>query len=277
MTIESVDIALSLRNLTKVYPRRAANGQPEEIQVINPISRDIAAGRFVAIIGPSGCGKSTLLELIAGLRPVSAGEIYVRGQKVAAPHPLLGVVFQEDSTLPWRTARENVEFGLELQGIAQRERQAISQRMLQLVGLHSFANAYPSELSGGMRQRVAIARALATEPAILLMDEPFGALDQQTRLSVGDHLLEIWQKTNKTVLFVTHDISEAAYLADEIWVLSQRPAQLKAVVQVDLPRPRGIHLLADPAFHTLTGQLWQLLAPEASPHARPILHTGGIA
>jgi NitT/TauT family transport system ATP-binding protein len=268
MTTHDVDIALSIRNLTKVYPRRAANGQPEQIQVIDPISRDVTAGRFVAIIGPSGCGKSTLLELIAGLRPISSGEIRVRGQQVTAPHPLLGVVFQEDSTLPWRTARENVEFGLELRGMARRECQAISQRMLQLVGLHGFADAYPSELSGGMRQRVAIARALATDPAILLMDEPFGALDQQTRLAVGDHLLDIWQKTNKTVLFVTHDISEAAYLADEIWVLSQRPAQLKAIIQVGLPRPRGIHLLADPAFHALTGRLWKLLAPDAQPHAR---------
>jgi NitT/TauT family transport system ATP-binding protein len=268
MTTHDLDIALSIRNLTKVYPRRAPNGQPEQIQVIDPIACDVAAGRFVAIIGPSGCGKSTLLELIAGLRPISSGEIRVRGQQVTAPHPLLGVVFQEDSTLPWRTARENVEFGLELRGMARRERQSISRRMLQLVGLHGFADSYPSELSGGMRQRVAIARALATDPAILLMDEPFGALDQQTRLAVGDHLLDIWQKTNKTVLFVTHDISEAAYLADEIWVLSQRPAQLKAIVQVELPRPRGIHLLADPAFHALTGRLWKLLASDAQPHAR---------
>jgi NitT/TauT family transport system ATP-binding protein len=230
----------------------------------------------VAIIGPSGCRKSTLLELIAGLRPSTAGEIRVRGQRVVAPHPLLGVVFQEDSTLPWRTARENVEFGLELRGTARPERQAISRRMLDLVGLQGFAEAYPSELSGGMRQRVAIARALATDPAILLMDEPFGALDQQTRLAVGEHLLEIWQRTNKTVLFVTHDISEAVYLADEVWVLSQRPAQLTAVVQVALPRPRGLHLLAAPEFHALTGRLWSLLAPDAQPAlARPRMPSGG--
>jgi len=263
MTTNQRAVALSIQNLTKVYPRRAAGGQVEHIQVIDPISRDVAAGRFVAIVGPSGCGKSTLLELIAGLRSRSAGEIYVWGQRVVAPHPLLGVVFQEDSTLPWRTARENVEFGLEMRGMARHERQGISQRMLQLVGLQGFADAYPSELSGGMRQRVAIARALATDPAILLMDEPFGALDQQTRLAVGDHLLRIWQQTNKTVVFVTHDINEAIYLADEVWVLSQRPARLKAVVQVELPRPRGMHLLASNEFHALARQLWALLAPEA--------------
>jgi NitT/TauT family transport system ATP-binding protein len=276
MTAHHTELALSIRNLTKVYPRRVAAGQVENIPVIDPISRDVAAGRFVAIIGPSGCGKSTLLEMIAGLRPSSAGGIYVHGQRVAAPHPLLGVVFQEDSTLPWRTARENVEFGLELRGMARNERQAISQRMLQLVGLQGFADSYPSELSGGMRQRVAIARALATDPAILLMDEPFGALDQQTRLHVGEQLLEIWQQTSKTVLFVTHDIDEAAYLADEVWVLSQRPARLKAVVQVDLPRPRGIHLLATHEFHALAGQLWALLAPEAQQTlAKPSPWTGG--
>jgi NitT/TauT family transport system ATP-binding protein len=263
MTMHQADIALSIQNLSKVYPRRTPAGQLEDISVIDPISCDIAAGRFVAIVGPSGCGKSTLLELIAGLRPRSAGEIYVLGQRVAAPHPLLGVVFQEDSTLPWRTARENVEFGLELRGMARHERQAISQHMLQLVGLQGFTDAYPSELSGGMRQRVAIARALATDPAILLMDEPFGALDQQTRLAVGDHLLHIWQQTNKTILFVTHDINEAVYLADEVWVLSQRPARLTAVIQVDLPRPRSIELLATSAFHTLARQMWALLAPQA--------------
>jgi NitT/TauT family transport system ATP-binding protein len=262
MTTQHADVALSIRNLTKVYPRRAAGGRLEHLPVIDPISCDVAAGRFVAIVGPSGCGKSTLLELIAGLRPRSAGEIYVLGQPIAAPHPLLGVVFQEDSTLPWRTTRENVTFGLEMRGMARHQRQAISQKMLQLVGLHDFADAYPSELSGGMRQRVAIARALATDPAILLMDEPFGALDQQTRLAVGDHLLEIWQQTNKTVLFVTHDINEAVYLADEVWVLSQRPARLTAVVQVDLPRPRGMHLLASSAFHALARQLWALLTPQ---------------
>jgi NitT/TauT family transport system ATP-binding protein len=263
MTTKQSAVALSIRSLAKTYPRRAAAGRLEQISVIDPISRDVAAGRFVAIIGPSGCGKSTLLEMIAGLRPTSAGEIYVWGQRVAAPHPLLGVVFQEDSTLPWRTAHENVAFGLEMQGVARHERQAISRRMLQLVGLQGFADAYPSELSGGMRQRVAIARALATDPAILLMDEPFGALDQQTRLAVGAQLLEIWHQTNKTVLFVTHDINEAIYLADEVWVLSRRPAQLKAVVPVDLPRPRGLHLLAGSEFHALAGRLWALLAPEA--------------
>src|SRR5262245_51239279 len=148
MISQPVDVALSIRNLTKVYPRRAANGQSEPIRVIDSISHDVAAGRFVAIIGPSGCGKSTLLELIAGLRPVSAGEIRVRGQKVTMPHPLLGVVFQEDSTLPWRTARENVEFGLELRDIARHKRRDISQHMLQLVGLQGFADSYPGELSG---------------------------------------------------------------------------------------------------------------------------------
>jgi NitT/TauT family transport system ATP-binding protein len=257
-------ISLAIRDVSKWYPiRDPATGAVGRLDVLASITQEVARGRFVSVIGPSGCGKSTLLEIVAGLREPSGGEITVLGQRVTGPHPLLAIVFQEDSTLPWRTVLENVELGLEVRGVPRPQRRATSEQIVDLVGLAGFERAYPSELSGGMRQRVAIARALALEPEVLLMDEPFGALDQQTRIYIGSELLEIWERTRKTVLFITHDMGEAVFLSDEVWVMTHRPGRIKAVVPIDLPRPRDADMLTSPRFHELTAQLWSELAPEA--------------
>ena len=256
--------SLSIRGVSKHFARRnSATGAEERLEALQRVSQDVPHGRFVSVIGPSGCGKSTLLQIVAGLIPASDGEVYVLGQRITAPHPLLAVVFQEDSTLPWRTVLENVEFGLEVRRVPKHERRRTSQEVITLVGLTGFERAYPSELSGGMRQRVAIARALAMDPELLLMDEPFGALDQQTRVYIGSELLRIWEQTNKTILFVTHDMNEAVYLSDEVWIMTHRPGRIKEVVEIDLPRPRDSSTLTTPRFHELTSHLWAQLAPEA--------------
>ena len=228
------------------------------------ITRDVGRGRFVCVIGPSGCGKSTLFDIVAGLRSASGGSVELLGQPVTGPHPRLGVVFQEDSTLPWRDVLANVEFGLEARRVGRAERRERASAAIDLVGLGGFEHAYPRQLSGGMRQRVAIARSLALEPEVMLMDEPFGALDQQTRTYLGDELLRIWQATGKTILFITHDIQEATYLSDEVWVMTRRPGRIKEVVPVPLARPRTLALLSDPAFHQIVGRIWELLRPEGA-------------
>ncbi len=258
------EISLSIHGVSMSYPLRdTVTGATRRLDVLEDITRDVEHGRFVSIIGPSGCGKSTLLEIVAGLRIPSTGEVLVLGQRISGPHPLLAVVFQEDSTLPWRTVAENVEFGLEIRGVSRGERRKVSEAVIELVRLAGFERAFPSQLSGGMRQRVAIARALAMEPEVLLMDEPFGALDQQTRMYIGMELLRIWERAQKTILFVTHDMNEAVFLSDEVWVMSHRPGRIKAVVEIDLPRPRNADTLTAPRFHELATHLWTQLAPEA--------------
>jgi NitT/TauT family transport system ATP-binding protein len=245
------------------YRLRSPQGVVTELEALREISHDLQVGEFVTIIGPSGCGKSTLLEIIGGLRKASRGEIYIWDQKVTGPHPSIAMVFQEESTFPWRTVMENVEFGLEVRGVAKAERRRQCQRIIEIVGLQGFENSHPGALSGGMKQRVAIARALATDPEILLMDEPFGALDQQTRLFIGQELLRIWQETGKTILFVTHDINEAVYLSDRVLVMSSRPSVLKDVVEVDIPRPRDTTTITLNRFHELTSRLWDVLRTES--------------
>jgi NitT/TauT family transport system ATP-binding protein len=258
------DLSLSIRNVSMWYSLRdAETGDTRPLAVLDSITQDVERGRFVSVIGPSGCGKSTLLEIVAGLRSPSSGDVFVLDHRISGPHPLLAVVFQEDSTLPWRTVLENVEFGLEIRRMPRAERRQLSESIIELVGLAGFERAFPSQLSGGMRQRVAIARALAMDPEVLLMDEPFGALDQQTRMYIGKELLEIWDRARKTILFVTHDMNEAVFLSDEVWVMSHRPGRIKTVVEIDLPRPRGTDTLGTPRFHELTIELWAQLAPEA--------------
>lgn len=256
-------VSLSLRQVSKSYQLSGPDGQARTLEVIRQISQDVPHGRFVSLIGPSGCGKTTLFEIIAGLRPSTSGDVFVLGQRVASPHPQLGVVFQEDSVLPWRNVVQNVAFGLEIRRVPRDRREALARAAIDLVGLSGFEHAYPRELSGGMRQRVAIARALTTEPEVLLMDEPFGALDQQTRVYLGTELLRIWERTRNTILFVTHAIDEAVQLSDEVWVMTHRPMQIKEVITIDLPRPRGVDTLRAVRFHELTSKLWELLAPEA--------------
>jgi NitT/TauT family transport system ATP-binding protein len=221
------------------------------------IGLEIAPGRFVVIVGPSGCGKSSLLMMMTGLVSPTSGLILCGGQPMTAPDPdRVGVVFQEASLYPWLTAQDNVEFPLSLRGVAKAERAARARDKLALVGLKGFEDRYPHELSGGMKQRVSIARGLVQNPPILMLDEPFAALDEQTRLSMGDELLRIWQETGKTVVFVTHSLTEAAYLADEIIVMSARPGRIIDRIEVDLPRPRTYAMMATPRFAELRERIW---------------------
>ncbi len=209
------------------------------VQGVDHVSFDIAQSEFVCIVGPSGCGKSTLLNIIAGFLPPSAGEVRIGGQAVNGHGMDRGVVFQDFAQLfPWRTALGNVAFGLEMKGMAKAEREAIAQRQLALVKLEKFARSYPHHLSGGMQQRVAIARALAYNPAVLLMDEPFAALDALTRDDMQRLLADVWRETRKTVIYVTHNVAEAVYLADRVIVMSPHPGRVKAQVPIALPRPR---------------------------------------
>jgi NitT/TauT family transport system ATP-binding protein len=231
-------------------------------EAIDSVSGAVADGRFVTVIGPSGCGKSTLFDIVGGLLRPTSGRVTIGGQEVRGPRRDTAMVFQGDSTLHWRTVRENVAFGLEVARVGRAERMARAQAMIELVGLGGFEQHRPRQLSGGMRQRVAIARALAMDPRILIMDEPFAALDQHTRLLVGQELTRIWEATRKSVLFVTHDIQEAVLLSDEIWVMSKRPARIKAVIPIELERPRATEIIGDRRFHEYTSQLWELLREE---------------
>lgn len=205
---------------------------------LDDISLEIEAKEFVCFVGPSGCGKTTLLRIIAGLDTATSGEVRLRDTPIRGPDPKRGMVFQEYSLFPWRSVQDNITFGLEMRGVPKADRKTVADTYLDMVGLVQFRDAYPYELSGGMRQRVAIARALANEPDVLLMDEPFGALDAQTRNAMQRELLEIWEKTRKTILFVTHSVDEAVFLADRIVILSARPGRICDIISVDLPRPR---------------------------------------
>ena len=231
-------------------------------QAIEDVTGEVPDGRFVSVVGPSGCGKSTLLDIVCGLQRPTAGNVSIGGDRVDGPRRDTAMVFQEDSTLHWRTVEQNVAFGLEVRGVSRSERLRRARQMIELVGLDGFEQHRPRQLSGGMKQRVAIARALVVEPRILLMDEPFGALDQQTRWLVGQELTRIWEETRNSVLFVTHDIQEAVLLSDEVWVMSRRPSHVKAKVTIELPRPRPADTLGDPAFHEYTAKLWALLSDE---------------
>jgi NitT/TauT family transport system ATP-binding protein len=219
-------------------------------------------GAFVTIVGPSGCGKSTLLMLIAALLAPTSGSVRLDGRPVTAPGSDRALVFQDFALLPWRTVLANVELGLELKGVPAGERSAIARRHIAMVGLAAFEHSYPHQLSGGMRQRVGIARALAVEPQVLLMDEPFGALDAQIRQVMGSELLRIWERGRKTILFVTHDIDEAIYLADRIIVMSASPGRVIADIPVTLARPRPLEIRNDPAFTAYRQRIWDLLAGE---------------
>jgi NitT/TauT family transport system ATP-binding protein len=227
--------------------------------VLDRVSFAVADLEFVAIVGPSGCGKSTLLRIVNGLVPADSGAIRIDGAPVTGPGHGLGMVFQSFDLFPWRTALGNVEFGMEMRNVPKRECRERAKGWIQRVGLSGFENAYPHELSGGMQQRVGIARAFAIEPTVLLMDEPFGALDVQTRDLLQDELLAIWQRERKTVLFVTHSIEEAIYLADRIVLLTPRPARVERVLDVPFGRPRTEDVKSAPTFVELRRQIWQSL------------------
>jgi len=228
------------------------------VPALESIDLDIADGQFTAVVGPSGCGKSTLLSLIAGLRLPSSGTVLCEGERITGPMPRkVGMIFQEANLLPWLSAIDNVAFPLKLRHVAKAERLDAARRMLNLTGLRGFEDRLPHQLSGGMKQRVAIARGLVQNPAVLLMDEPFASLDEQTRMVLGDELLRIWSETRKTVLFVTHSLHEAVYLADRVVVLSARPGRLVDDIRVDLPRPRSFAMTAEERFGALKDRIWQ--------------------
>ncbi len=231
---------------------------------VDKVSFNVAPGEFLAVIGPSGCGKSTLFNIIGGLLDGYEGRVTVAGETVRGPHPSIGMIFQEESTFPWRTVIDNVAFPLEIAGMPKARRLEKAKHFVRLVGLDGFERRYPAELSGGMRQRVSMARTLASEPKILLMDEPFASLDEQTRLLLGDKVLQIQQELKQTTLLITHNITEAVQLADRILVMTYRPGKLKRMVEIKLPRPRTSEIVSSEAFGRYVAQIWSDLREEAS-------------
>jgi NitT/TauT family transport system ATP-binding protein len=245
--------AIEVSRLSHVYA-----GSEGGVPALQDISMSVEAGKFVVIVGPSGCGKTSLLMMLAGLRHQSEGTILCDGRPIAQPDPSrVGVVFQEASLFPWLTALDNTEFPLALRGGQREERRRRAEQMLSLVGLEGFGARYPHELSGGMKQRVSIARGLVQDPPVLLMDEPFAALDEQTRMTMGHELLRIWSQTAKTVVFITHSLTEAVYLADEVLVMSPRPGRIIDRVPITLPRPRTYEMMATDTFGQLRERIWQ--------------------
>ncbi|CAJ35877.1 ABC transporter ATP-binding protein [Methanocella arvoryzae] len=224
---------IKIQGVSKEYPAKGGS-----MLAIDNISMDITDHQFICLVGPSGCGKSTLLRMISGLEPISKGEVIIDGKPVQGTSPKVGFVFQEYTLFPWRTVQKNVEFGLEIKNVPPAEREKIAEKYIDMVGLSGFRDSYPHQLSGGMKQRCAIARTLAVGPEILLMDEPFGALDAQTRNILQEQLLEIWQKEKIKVIFVTHSVDEAVFLADKVVIMTARPGQIKEIVDIKLPRPR---------------------------------------
>jgi NitT/TauT family transport system ATP-binding protein len=249
---------IQARNVKLTFrpPNRAA------VSALEAFDMDVEDGEFLSIVGPSGCGKSTFLNVLLGLLKPDSGEVLMHGKKITGPGSDRAMVFQEFGLLPWRTVQGNVELGLELKRLPTPERNDISRRLIRMVGLGGFETHYPHELSGGMKQRVGLARALATDPDVLLMDEPFAALDAQTRDLMQVELLRIWQETRKTVLFVTHQIDEAIYLSDRVMVMTRRPGQAKRMFAVDLPRPRDYEMRVTREFNDLKLEIWNALKDE---------------
>jgi NitT/TauT family transport system ATP-binding protein len=256
-----VGIKLQIEHLTKRYRLERESSQAMALQDVSLAVKD---GEFLAVVGPSGCGKTTLINIIAGLMPYDEGEVAIDGTRVAGPGTDRAIVFQHPSLLPWRTIAGNVRYGMEMQKrfdeSTMRER---ADHFLKLVGLSGFERHFPGELSGGMQQRVNLARALASDPVVLLMDEPFAALDAQTREFMQSELLKIWAKARKTVLFITHQINEAVYLADRVAVMSARPGRLKAIFDIPFGRPRALALKRDPKFVEIEDRIWHLIEEEA--------------
>lgn len=234
------------------------------VTAVDNVSLKVRPGEFLSVIGPSGCGKSTLFNVIGGLLSNHQGVVSVAGETITGPHKSIGMVFQEESTFPWRTVADNVSFPLELIGMPKAKRAERARHFIRLVGLDGFANRYPGELSGGMRQRVSLARTLASEPKILLMDEPFAALDEQTRLLLGDKVLQIQQQLKQTTLLITHNITEAVQMSDRILVMTYRPGKVKRLVEIKLPRPRTSEIVSSDDFGRYVAQIWSDLREEAT-------------
>jgi NitT/TauT family transport system ATP-binding protein len=250
-----------LKNLKQMYfIRNQEKKRVDEFVALEDFTLSVNTGEFIAVVGPSGCGKSTLLDIIAGLTKSRGGEIYIDGRLVTGPALDRGFIMQGYALFPWRTVRRNVEYGLEVKHVHKKQRGDIAKRYIDLVGLNGFEDRYPNELSGGMRQRVAIARSLAYDPQVLLMDEPFAAVDAQTREVLQDELLRIWETTRKTIIFVTHSIEESVLLAGRVVVMTKHPGRIKKVVDIDLPRPRtAADMRASPDFSSVVRRVWELL------------------
>ncbi|MEQ9420189.1 MULTISPECIES: ABC transporter ATP-binding protein [unclassified Marinovum] len=246
------EIKIQFRNASKVF----GSGK-DGVTALQNLNLDIREGEIVTVVGPSGCGKSTAMNMVAGLLNVTSGEVLVDGKPVHGPGPDRGVIFQQYALFPWLTVRKNVEFGLKLQGIDRAIRKERAMHYLELVGLADFSEAYPKTLSGGMKQRCAIARAYAVNPSVLLMDEPFGALDALTRVKLQEQLLDTWSKDKRTVMFITHDVDEAVYIAHRVIVLAARPGRLKEIIDVDLPFPRNDDVRLSPEFTEIRNRVWR--------------------
>ncbi|MDR3255005.1 MAG: ABC transporter ATP-binding protein [Synergistaceae bacterium] len=252
---------IELNNISQAYYIKSSETNKKvKFYALKDFTLSVSDGEFVVVVGPSGCGKSTLLDILSGLFKANSGSIAIDGQIVNGPALDRGFVMQSYALFPWRTIKKNVEFGLELKKIPKKERGEISASFIELVGLHGYENRYPYELSGGMKQRVAIARALAYDPKVLLMDEPFAAVDAQTREKLQDELVSIWQKTNKTIIFVTHSIEEAVTLADRVVVMTENPGTIKEIVPINLPRPRiSVEAGISEAYSAFVSRIWGLL------------------
>ena len=255
------EVHVELRDIVRVYPAHTGQG---EVHALGPVTLELQRGEFFAVVGPSGCGKSTLLDVMAGLATPSSGTARFEGQPIAGRVPDgVGVVFQEDASFPWLTVHDNIAFGLRQAGKPDAEVRAAVDYALDFMGLKDFARAYPVQLSGGMRQRVCIARTLVLKPRLILLDEPFGALDQQTRLLMGDELLRLWRETGATVLLITHAIDEAVMLADRVGVMSARPGRFLDLITTGWPRSRDSTIVADAGFGAFTSRIWTLLRGES--------------
>lgn len=251
---------VDVQHLSLSFP---AESSDSPVQVLKDVTLTVSAGEFVAIVGPSGCGKTTLLNVINGLEPIDTGHVRVAGAAPRAGNPEVGYLFARDALLPWRTALQNVELPMLLAGVSKRDRRDRAREALAAVGLGGFEDSWRAQLSQGMRQRVAIARTLASQPTLIFMDEPFSALDAQTRLSVQERFLDVWQRTHATVMLITHDLAEAISLADRVVVFTNRPARVKRIFTIDIPRPRSVVSLQDDRrFHEIYSSIWQEVRAE---------------
>jgi len=249
--------------LEAIGVRKGYSKDGQSLAVLDVERFTVHDGEFVTIIGPSGCGKSTLLHIMGGFIQAEAGAIQVHGRRVNGPGPDRGMMFQEFALFPWKTVAGNVAWGLETQKLARAEIDATVEKHLDMIGLTDFRNHYPAELSGGMKQRVQLARVLAFDPEVLLMDEPFGALDAQTREAMQEELTRLWERTGKTIVFVTHDIDEAVYLGDRVVVLTARPGRIREEIRIDLPRPRGLEIKKSTQCHEYRNYIWDLIRSES--------------
>jgi NitT/TauT family transport system ATP-binding protein len=264
-------LALQARGVRMEYVDQATG---ERLLAVDRVDMDISEGQFVSIVGPSGCGKSTFLKIVNGLFPATEGEIEIKQPKVGVAHAM---VFQDSSLFPWYTIIDNVAYGLVCQGVSKREAQERAKPLIDLVSLSGFEKKFPYQLSGGMQQRANLARALTVDPEILLMDEPFAALDAQTRELMQAELLRIWNEASKTVLFITHQIDEAIYLSDRVLVMSARPGRILADITIDLPRPRQLEIKRTPEFIKYADEIWGLISSQLKPHLHDVAHRTGEA